>query len=56
MRALVPSAPEIRYLLARLILRSPQGQHFVMTWSIWRRKHQLQATNAHYKRHGYPQL
>ncbi len=56
MRALVPSAPEIRYLLARLILNSPHGRRFVMPGRTGSRKHQLQATTAHYKRYAYPQL
>ena len=49
MTALVPSVPEIRYLLARLLLKPPNSTAFVMQWSLWRRKHQLEAAKAHYK-------
>jgi hypothetical protein len=49
MAALVPSVPEIRYLLARLLLRPPVGIAFVFAWSVWRRTHQLNAARAHYK-------
>ena len=52
MAALVPSVPEIRYLLARLLLRPPVGTAFVFAWSIWRRTHQFNAARAHYKTRG----
>lgn len=56
MAALVPSVPEIRYLLARLLLRPPIGATFVIAWSLWRRQHQLDAAIAHYKRRSNAQL
>lgn len=49
MRALVPTVPEIRYLLARLLLKSPGKTAFVIAWSIWRRQHQAKAAEAHYQ-------
>jgi hypothetical protein len=51
MAALLPSVPEIRYLMARLMLRPPIATGAVMVWSLWRRRHQLSAAKAHYKRH-----
>jgi hypothetical protein len=51
MAALLPSVPEIRYLLARLMLRPPITATAIMAWSIWRRQHQLKAAMAHYKHH-----
>jgi hypothetical protein len=51
MTALLPSVPEIRYLLARLLLAPPVTATFVLSWSIWRRRHQLGAAEAHYRRH-----
>lgn len=56
MAALVPTVPEIRYLMAQLLLRPPISTSFIMAWSLWRRRHQLSATIAHYKRHPNPQL
>ena len=56
MTALVPTVPEIRYLLARLLLKPPNSTAFVMQWSLWRRKHQLEATKAHYKSRQKTQL
>jgi hypothetical protein len=49
MNALVPSVPEIRYLLARLVLTTPPRATFVIAWSFWRRRHQAAATKCHYK-------
>ena len=54
--ALLPSVPEIRYLLARLLLRPPVRTHFIMAWSLWRRQHQAEASAAHYRRHAKAQL
>jgi hypothetical protein len=51
MKALLPSVPEIRYLLARMIFTPPMTPIFVITWSLWRRRHQIAAANAHYRRH-----
>jgi hypothetical protein len=56
MQALVPTVPEIRYLLARLLLQPPLHVAFVMAWSLWRRQHQAGAALAHYKRHQNAQL
>jgi hypothetical protein len=42
--------PEIRYLLARLLLRSPTRPAFITAWSLWRRTHQADAENRHYRR------
>jgi hypothetical protein len=37
MAALVPSVPEIRYLLARLLILAPSRKPFIIAWSLWRR-------------------
>ena len=54
--ALLPSVPEIRYLLARVLLRPPIGTRFIMAWSLWRRQHQAKAAAVHYRRHAKTQL
>ena len=51
MTALVPSVPEIRYLLARILIRPPSRKPFILAWSLWRRRHQANATISHYKRY-----
>ena len=56
MAALVPSVPEIRYLLARILIFPPTQKTFIVAWSLWRRRHQAAATTGHYKRRAYPQL
>jgi len=56
MAALAPSVPEIRYLLARILLKPPLGKAFIIAWSLWRRTHQLCAASAHYKRRQETQL
>ena len=48
--ALLPTVPEIRYLLARVLLRPPIRTRFIMAWSLWRRQHQAKADAAHYRR------
>src|SRR4051812_29049667 len=48
--ALLPTVPEIRYLLARLLLTSPTRPAFIMAWSLWRRRHQADAEQRHYRR------
>src|SRR3954463_4117935 len=53
--ALLPSVPEIRYLLARVLLRPPIRTRFIMAWSLWRRQHQAKAA-AHYRRQAKTQL
>ncbi len=50
MTDLLPSVPEIRYLLARILLRPPTSAVFIVEWSYWRRRHQANAAVAHYKR------
>jgi hypothetical protein len=54
--ALLPSVPEIRSLLARLLLRPPTRTRFIMAWSLWRRHHQAKAAAAHYRRQTKTQL
>ncbi len=56
MAALVPSVPEIRYLLARLTIRLPTHKPFIVAWSLWRRRHQTTATISQYKRRFQPHL
>jgi hypothetical protein len=56
MAALVPSVPEIRYLLARLLIHPPTHKPFIVAWSLWRRRHQAAATINHYRRRLQPQL
>ena len=50
LRALVPSVPEIRRLLAALVLEHAPARQFVLAWSLWRRRHQADAAAAHYRR------
>jgi hypothetical protein len=45
----LPSLPEIRTLIAKLLLQQPVQTAFVLAWSGWRRAHQLTAATAHYK-------
>ena len=47
----LPSVPEIRSLIARLLLRSPFGAAFILEWSAWRQRHQFGAAEAHYRAH-----
>ena len=54
--ALLPTVPEIRYLLARVLLRPPIRTRFIMAWSVWRRQHQAKAAAAHYRRQAKTQL
>jgi hypothetical protein len=48
------TVPEIRRLLAALIVRYHQPKQHVWRWSRWRRRRQHQARLSHYKRRGYP--
>jgi hypothetical protein len=48
MRRLVPSAPEIKVLVARLVFPPQVRRAFVFAWSLWRRLHQARAAEAHY--------
>jgi hypothetical protein len=43
----LPSVPEIRYLIARLLLRPIARASFVLAWSRWRRRHQVTAADGH---------
>jgi len=54
--ALVPSVPEIKTLLARLVFKTPNRPPDIIQWSLWRRKHQASAAVSHYKRRQNPQL
>jgi hypothetical protein len=54
--ALLPTVPEIRYLLARLRLKPPIRARFIMAWSVWRRTHQAKAADAHYRHQAKMQL
>jgi hypothetical protein len=56
MAALVPTVPEIRYLMARLLLKPPLSTASIIAWSLWRRHHQLNAAIAHDKRRSNMQL
>jgi hypothetical protein len=48
--AALPSVPEIRYLIARLLLAPITSARYVLAWSRWRRRHQVIAAQAHRKR------
>jgi len=50
------TTPEIRHLIARLLLRPIQTAVFIWDWSRWRREHQVAAAIAHRKIRRYPQL
>jgi hypothetical protein len=56
MAALVPSVPEIRYLIARILIFPPTQKPFIIAWSLWRRRHQAAATFSHYRRRPHAQL
>ena len=44
---------EIRRLLCRLVFRRrPWRWEAVISWSVWRRRHQAVAKRCHYKRRG----
>lgn len=47
--AALPSVPEIRYLIARLLLAPITRVRYVLAWSRWRRRHQATAADAHRK-------
>jgi hypothetical protein len=48
-RLLLPSVAEMCAMIAKLLLRSPLRRRFVLASSDWRRRHQINATNAHYQ-------
>ena len=50
MTAPVHSVPEIRYLLAKLILEPPASISFILERSLWRRRCQPVSAMAHYKK------
>jgi len=43
--------PEIRSLIAKLLLPARAGPAFIWAWSQWRRAHQLTAAIYHRRRH-----
>jgi hypothetical protein len=44
---------EVRRLLCRLVVdRRPPRWEEVLSWSVWRRRHQAVARRCHYKRRG----
>lgn len=51
-----PSVPEIRYLIARLLLAPISRTRYVLAWSRWRRRHQAAAAQAHRKPQRHMQL
>jgi hypothetical protein len=51
-----PSVPEIRYLIARLLLAPIARAGFILAWSRWRRQHQARAADAHRRRQIESQL
>jgi hypothetical protein len=53
-----PSVPEIRYLIARLLLAPISTVRFILAWSSWRRRHQAAAARTHYRsrQNSYSQL
>jgi hypothetical protein len=52
----VPSVPEIRTLLARVLFQPIAKLAFVIDWSRWRRHHQARAADAHYRFRQHLQL
>jgi hypothetical protein len=48
--------PEIRYLIARLLLAPIARTSFILAWSRWRRQHQARAADAHRRRQSELQL
>ncbi len=56
--ARLPTTPEIRSLIAKLLLTIRTHPAFVWAWSRWRRDHQAQAAISHRKQRSdkQPQL
>ena len=50
-RLSLPSVPEIRSLIAKLLLQSYLRSPFILAWSAWRQRHQFSAAEAHYRAH-----
>jgi hypothetical protein len=51
----LPGVPEIRNLMARLLLQPIVKATFVVRWLQWRCRHQAMAARCHYRRRG-PEL
>ncbi len=47
------TVPEIRRLLAALVLRHAHRPQQINAWSTWRRRRQYQARLCHYRKRGY---
>ena len=47
--------PEIRQVVARLLLKAVPDIYFVLAWSRWRRRHQAEAAKSHYRAREKPQ-
>jgi hypothetical protein len=56
MRRLLPSTPEIKTILTRLVFPPPIVRAFVFSWSLRRRIHQAHAAEAHYRARHSTQL
>ncbi len=54
--AWLPSVPEIRYLITRLLLWQTLKPALIFAWSRWRSHHQARAAEAHYRTRINPQL
>jgi hypothetical protein len=52
----LPSVPELRYLIARLLFPPIVRIGFILAWSRWRRQHQAKAAYAHRRRRPELQL
>ena len=51
---LIPvTVPEVRRLLIRIVLTHHPTAEYALQWSDWRRRHQLVAKLAHYRRRGH---
>jgi hypothetical protein len=48
------TVPEIRRLLAALLLTSIRSIELILHWSQWRRRHQATAKRCHYQRRSQP--
>ena len=44
------TVPEVRRLLTRLVWTENKLPDFILSWSLWRRRHQALARQCHYKR------
>ena len=49
--SLIPiTVPELRRLLTRLVWTMSYPAKLGLSWSLWRRNHQIQARRCHYQR------